>query len=98
MTTLDLTEAAEFLKVHPETLRQRVKSGTIQGAKIGRSWVFIKEDLINYIRTQYAQVGQAVRVHIKQENNICHSTVERTFGGSVSQHRMENEYAKALGL
>lgn len=51
--TLNLTEAAELLKVHPQTLRRKTIEGTIPGSKVGKSWVFIKEDLVNYIRSLY---------------------------------------------
>jgi hypothetical protein len=47
MTTFDLKQAADFLKVHPETMRQMAKDRTVAGAKIGRRWVFIKEHLVN---------------------------------------------------
>lgn len=33
MRTLDLTEAAAFLGIHPNTLQARAKSGAIPGAK-----------------------------------------------------------------
>lgn len=38
MRTLDLTEAAAFLGLHPHTLQARAKAGQIPGAKIGREW------------------------------------------------------------
>jgi hypothetical protein len=41
MNTLNLTEAAAFLKMHPEELRSRAKQGLVPGAKIGRRWVFL---------------------------------------------------------
>ena len=48
--TLNITEAASFLGLHVETLRQRAAAGRIPGAKIGRSWVFVKSDLLDHIR------------------------------------------------
>ena len=44
MHTLDLKQAAEFLKMHPVTLQCKAKAGEIPGAKPGKSWVFIDED------------------------------------------------------
>ena len=36
MKTLTLVEAADFLKLHPEELRRRAKSGRVPGAKAGK--------------------------------------------------------------
>ena len=45
MKTLSLQEAAAFLHVHPETLREAARAGRIPGAKVGRAWVFLENDL-----------------------------------------------------
>ena len=45
MKTLDLQEAASFLRMHPETLRRQAVSGEIPSARPGKCWVFIDEDL-----------------------------------------------------
>ena len=60
MHTLDLKQAAEFLKIHPVTLQCKAKAGEIPGAKPGKSWVFIDEDLANYIRSQYTKHGKRI--------------------------------------
>ena len=36
MQTLDLHEAAEFLKMNPEVLRRKAKAGLIKGSKPGK--------------------------------------------------------------
>jgi len=43
--TLGLQQAATFLRGHPEELRRRAKAGHIPGAKVGRAWVFLEDDL-----------------------------------------------------
>ena len=45
MHTLNLKQAAVFLKMHPVTHQSKAKAGEIPGAKPGKSWVFIDEDL-----------------------------------------------------
>ena len=52
MTTLNLKEAAALLKIHPVTLQDKARAGEIPGAKIGRAWVFIEFDLLEYIRSK----------------------------------------------
>lgn len=61
MKTLNLEETARFLKVHIETVGRLAKTGQLPGAKIGRSWVFLEEDLIEYLREQI-QAQQTMRV------------------------------------
>ena len=51
--TLSAHEAAEFLKIHRITLLRRARIGEIPGAKIGRAWVFLKVDLMAYLRSKY---------------------------------------------
>ena len=53
MNTLTLQEAAKFLKIHPVTLGEKVRQGIIPASKIGKCWVFVDVDLIEYIRSQY---------------------------------------------
>ena len=52
MTTLDLAAAAAFLGVQRETLRERAAAGIIPGAKIGKEWRFLQDDLTAYFRSQ----------------------------------------------
>lgn len=53
MNTFNLQEAARFLKIHPVTLQDKARAGDVPGAKIGKCWVFVEIDLIEYIRSQY---------------------------------------------
>lgn len=55
MNTLNLPEAAELMKIHPKTLQEFIYSGSLPAAKIGRSWVMLESDVLNYIETQIAQ-------------------------------------------
>ena len=51
MKTLGLNEAAAFLRCHPEELRRRTRAGVIPGAKVGRAWVFLEDDLADFVRS-----------------------------------------------
>jgi excisionase family DNA binding protein len=61
VNTLNLEETARFLKVHTETISRLAKTGQLPGAKIGRAWVFLEEDLIEYLREQI-QIQQTMRM------------------------------------
>lgn len=90
MKTLNLSEAAQFLKLHPEEVRRRAKAGIIPGAKLGKRWAFIEDDLAEYIRSLYAYARQALQVRHK-EKKLCHSLNVVRRGGLVSPHQAASE-------
>jgi hypothetical protein len=94
MRTLALQEAADFLKIHPVTLRVKAAAGEIPGAKPGKCWVFLDDDLTSYIRSKYsvrASQGDTL------EKMICHSTNVRTLPiGGLSFPSWEERYNAAL--
>ena len=97
--TLTLKEAAAFLKMHPEALRRKAKTGKIPGAKPGKSWVFLEEDLVEYLRSLYANKRQAVRVaRERKEVTACHSSAEVKSGGLTSTPPVVKECERLLGL
>jgi hypothetical protein len=55
VNTIGLTAAALLLHIHPKTLAARAAKGDIPGAKVGRAWVFIEEDLLAFMRGQYVE-------------------------------------------
>jgi hypothetical protein len=93
-----LPEAAGFLKIHPEELRRRAKAGLIPGAKVGRAWVFLMEDLADHLRSLYSPPRQALRVTLRKELETCHFADAVQSGGSTCSPLAENEYAALLGL
>src|ERR1700719_1662261 len=96
MNTLDLHAAAAFLHIHPVTLQEKARAREIPGAKIGKCWGFVDDDLVGNIRVQYPRrVLQSER----KEFEPCHSTnapIHR-IGGSKSA-TAEQQYSAALGL
>ena len=94
--TLDLQQAAIFLKMHRQSLREKAKSGAIPGAKIGKQWVFIKEDLVSYIRSQYAYPRSRSQGQRMGETLCYTSDQTRNSTGVVSQHQTELEYNSLL--
>ena len=87
MKTFGLTDAANFLRMHAEELRRRAKLGTIPGAKVGRAWVFLEDDLAGYVRSLYSEPRQALRVTLRKEVTQCHSTNAAVCGGLISPHQ-----------
>jgi len=94
METLTLKEAASFLKMHPQTLRTRAITGLLPGAKIGKSWVFIKEDLAHVIRSRYISSGRAPS---SKGDNLCFTDDPIVNnGGADSPHQTEKRYEELL--
>ncbi|HEX7052491.1 MAG TPA: helix-turn-helix domain-containing protein [Burkholderiales bacterium] len=93
--TFDLGEAAGFLKMHPEEVRRRARTGQLPGAKAGKRWVFIEEDLAAYLRSLYAAPRQALRVTPRKENE-CHFASAETRGGLMSPRQAARELESRL--
>jgi excisionase family DNA binding protein len=96
METLNLEQAAAFLKMHPVTLQRKAQRGEIPAAKFGRRWIFIEIDLIACLRAQYpSRVMQGVH----EEVELCRSTnvkIRPSIGSSYTI--TEKSYKEALGL
>ena len=98
METLNLEQAAAFLKMHPVTVQGKARSGEIPAAKPGKCWAFIKDDLVSYLRSLYSSKWRTLEGDT-QEKSLCHFTSVRTppSGGFVSPTKA-TEYSKALEL
>lgn len=55
MATFDLIECADFLKVDRNTVMKLAGRGELTGAKIGRAWVFLEEDVVMFLRKKAAE-------------------------------------------
>lgn len=95
---LNLIEAAALLQMTPEGLRRKVAKGQIPGAKPGKCWCFIEEDLAEYLQSIYpSNVKASWGVMQPDRRTIWRSTKEKIYGGLISPI-MEKDYKKALKL
>ena len=92
MKSLTLKEAASFLKMHSETLREKAKTGDVPGRKVGRAWVFIEEHLADFVSGHYHQPREGLRlIDGGKINGVkkCQSTDAKTVtvksGTSISE-------------
>jgi len=53
--TLDLEEAANLLKISNTKMQQLASQGAVPGAKIGKSWVFVTDQLLSWLSEQAEQ-------------------------------------------
>ena len=94
--TLDLYEAADFLKMHWNTLREKAAAGLIPGSKPSKRWVFVKEDLVSYLRSQYSTNRPRSQVQQVGDTLCCSSDPIRSSGGAALPHRTDVEYNNLL--
>ncbi len=48
-STMNITEAAEFLGLHRHTVRALAERGDLPGQKLGRQWRFLRSALESYL-------------------------------------------------
>jgi excisionase family DNA binding protein len=58
-----LKEVAEYLNVHPDTVRRYVKRGELPAFKIGTDWRFNKESIDRWRKAQEHRCRRALRSH-----------------------------------
>lgn len=82
MKTLDIDDCAEFLKIGNAMVAEMVETGELPGARIGRSWVFLEDDLVEYVRNQ-------VR-HQRRERQAVLIEKQQGAGQPVEQDNLAN--------
>lgn len=58
---LDAAETAALLRVEAGTIMQLARKGELPGTRIGKSWVFLREDVMTYLKEQIARDTEARR-------------------------------------
>ena len=46
-----ISEVADFLKVHDQTIRRYIKKGELKAVKVGKQWLIKNTDLNKLIKT-----------------------------------------------
>lgn len=59
--TMGVEEAAELLRAENATVMQYARRGELPGTRIGTSWVFMREDVLAFLRQQIAADTDARR-------------------------------------
>ena len=50
MKLYTVPEAAEILRKNPEVIRRMARTGRLTGSKNGKSWLFMEEDFVKFIK------------------------------------------------
>lgn len=59
--TIDSTQCAELLRCTPEQVEELARAGEIPGLKLGRSWLFVRLDLLAYLAEKARQEAEQRR-------------------------------------
>jgi len=54
----DCCDVGLYLRVNPEVVARMAREGVLRGAKIGQSWRFRKEDILDYERRLFGLGGE----------------------------------------
>lgn len=50
--TLNIEQTADLLYAEADTVMQLARSGKLPGAKIGKAWVFLRSDVLAFLRRE----------------------------------------------
>jgi hypothetical protein len=92
--SLGLREAAKFVKMRPDALAKEANAGRAPGAKPnGKNgcWVFLKIDLIHYIRSKYAKEKQCLSLNAGNTGAFTSSRQAAKKLGSVLARKIDNK-------
>lgn len=84
--TMDLDQAADYLKVSADTMRDLADFGTVPGAKIGKRWVFRTPDLDAHLAKEIAAQTEERRnaaLHGQRKRVPTAATVVRNAQGKA---------------
>lgn len=99
METCNITEAMEILGCSRKHIQKLLRERRLYGRIVGRAYRFVREDLINFIRTgDTVAAGSRCSESSMEEKTLWHYTKEATPGGVRSQRKVESELDALLGL
>ena len=89
-TPLTLTETAEILRLHPETVRRLLQAGELPGVKLGKTWRVSPEALQRFLDDESTKTQAGHREHIQAK-------VRRTLDSSGDRGRRDQRSDPAQG-
>ena len=61
MDTIDATECAQLLRCSPDQVEEMARAGELPAVKIGRAWLFVRADLLQFLGEKAREEAQARR-------------------------------------
>lgn len=97
MRTLDIFECADFLKIDRTTALKLAGEGELPGARIGRAWVFLEDDLVEYLRAKARQQA-AERMAETRTNKTLQAASKRNPPDTLITLNSDKRRAKRLTM
>jgi len=80
--TVGITGAAEILHVHPKTVEDLIRGGTLPAGKVGRAWVMMTRDVLAYAENLIiAQTAERLVASGKKAPDSRRAAPRRRSGG-----------------
>ena len=92
MRTFDLQECADFLKVDRTTAMKLAQQGDIVGARIGRAWVFLEDDVVAFLREQAQQQTLA---RLEGRTGLDHAETDRRAQAAIQRQLQATPTSRA---
>jgi excisionase family DNA binding protein len=80
--TLNLEDTADLLKAEADTIMQLARAGKLPGAKIGKAWVFMRSDVLAFLRKEIDESTAVRRSKTAQPQILGVATQKRAHGRS----------------
>ncbi|QIY78366.1 helix-turn-helix domain-containing protein [Chromobacterium violaceum] len=84
--TLNLDEAAELMNIGTETARELADIGVLPGCKVGVAWVFLRDDVLGYLRDE---------VRRQTNQRIAKAEAEKTLGIQEKYPRVKTAVSRS---
>jgi excisionase family DNA binding protein len=95
---MNIEDASKYLQMCRSKLSTMAHEGKVPAAKPGKRWVFIKEDLDEWLRSQY-KYKSSINESSERDKPCQFTNVKAPrIGGLNSPMQKENAYSSALGL
>ncbi len=88
--TFNIDECADFLNINVTTASELAAAGTIPGAKIGRSWVFLVDDLVAYLKDEVRRQQMERREKIEFPSQPGYSPIRRKSRGKTQLPNLDS--------
>lgn len=103
METLTADEVADLLKLKRKTVVEKAKNGSIPALKPGRSWVFIQQDVYDWMRAESHKLKtqiQKIKGKYNEAAKLCRSSEEKavkpiTQTSLITARELENQLEQA---
>lgn len=68
--TINAEQCADLLQCHVETAEEMTRKGELPGIKIGRTWIYVKSDLLAYLAEKARRDAEERRMDLLKRQQV----------------------------